>query len=267
MQYDKRALKILFDTYWSSAGWKKSRHTPPDDLAFAMRAGIMFPPCTLNHDAVVERALSLRKGIAPIQVGSAFIAALAMKQPAILSALGSLAVALNMPAHRTRLNPGEVYCSVCGSYENNEPYDVNVLNFERHKWGGVRHTDTSYIAFDLERFEAEFPNLPTEGDREILDSLFTTVENMPTGAKLGELVRNLKPVLPGNDAQRRTVIELLCLAGVLRIPGRIGFLRSFPIMRDREHTPWSKDDWGYPARWWRGGEGIDREAVSFWFAP
>jgi hypothetical protein len=29
--------------------------------------------------------------------------------------------------------------------------------------------------------------------------------------------------------------------------------------------PWHKDDWPYPARWWRGGHGIDRQAIGFWF--
>ena len=30
-----------------------------------------------------------------------------------------------------------------------EHIDWNVLNFERLKWGGVRHGEPSYMAFDL----------------------------------------------------------------------------------------------------------------------
>jgi hypothetical protein len=88
---------------------------------------------------------------------------------------------------------------------------------------------------------------------------------MPPASSLSDLIQTIKPIFAGNDAQRRTLIEILGISGVLRIPHRIGFFRSFPLTTDRENTPWSKDDWGYPTRWWRGGSGIDREAVSFWF--
>ena len=268
MQHDKRAVKILFDTYWSPVGWKQHGSgpvTPPNDLAYAMQAGLMFPPATLNHDAVVERVLSLRSEIAPAQVGLAFVAGLSMKQPAILSALGSFGVALNMPAHRFSPASGDHRCSICSAYENKGEYDLNILNFERHKWGGVRHANPYYIALDLERFKAEGNDPPNAVETEKLHYLLAAVENLPAGAKLADLVRAIKPILPGNDAQRRTAIEILGNAGVLSIPDRIGFFHSFPITRDREHTPWSKDDWGYPTRWWRGGNGVDKEAVQCWF--
>ena len=30
-----------------------------------------------------------------------------------------------------------------------DTFDANVLNFERHKWGGVRHSSIEYGALDL----------------------------------------------------------------------------------------------------------------------
>jgi hypothetical protein len=47
---DKRAPKVLFDTYWNSKGWNSAGQlgwtpsTPPDDCEYARRAGVMFPP-------------------------------------------------------------------------------------------------------------------------------------------------------------------------------------------------------------------------------
>ena len=179
--------------------------------------------------------------------------------------MGSYAVALNMPFHRYREEEGARRCSVCGEYKASEPLDVNVLNFERHKWGGVRHDYPGYIAFDLERFKAEQKQGVEKAARTALVSLLATIDRMPLGAKLVDLVRALRPYVGGNADQRRILIGILCFAGVAKVPDRVGFFRSFPKLREREETPWYKDDWPYPARWWRGGDGVDQRAVEFWF--
>jgi len=57
MVEDRRALKVLFDTYWCSKGWKSAGkpgwtpQTPPEDYDYAIRAGVMFPartPCSIK---------------------------------------------------------------------------------------------------------------------------------------------------------------------------------------------------------------------------
>lgn len=271
MQYDKRAVKILLDTYWSSKGWKSANHhgwvpdTPPDDLGFAMGAGLMFLPRKISHQEAIQHVVLLRSKILPRAVGAAFVAGLPTNQLATRSAMGSLAVALNMPLHPLTVGKNGLSCSICGAYEAKRELDLNVLNFERHKWGGVRHTDPVYIAFDLERFLAEPYEMPTPGAWEILHTILEAVRAMPGGARLSDLVRVIKQIVPGNEAQRRTIIEILGYSGILRIPEYPGFFRSFTPSANRQYTQWNKDDWGYPTRWWRGGNGIDSEAMAFWF--
>src|SRR5436189_202810 len=70
------------------------------------------------------------------------------------SALGSFAVARHFPDHR-HTGGSARYCTVCGSLgdpADNCPEDLSVLNFERFKWGGVRHLHPIYAALDLELF-------------------------------------------------------------------------------------------------------------------
>jgi hypothetical protein len=268
---DKRSLKILFDTYWSSAGWKSAGNpkwtpqTPPEDLAYAISTGVMFPPRRIRHQEALDAIGSLRARISPRQVGNAFASTLSAAAPALRSALGSYAVGLHMPLHRYSDSRHERRCSTCGGYDSSDPHDLNTLSFERHKWGGVRHDDPVYIAFDLERFENESPTEPSSEDRATLTSVLRCCQSMPPGAKLADLVSSLKSLVPGNTDQRRTIVSVLGFAGVLRVPNRTGFLRSFTPATAREETPWYKDDWSYPARWWRGGDGVDPEAISFWF--
>jgi hypothetical protein len=51
---DARAVKTLLRTYWSSGGWREEPATPPEDLAHAVEAGVMFAdPLTVAHNDVV----------------------------------------------------------------------------------------------------------------------------------------------------------------------------------------------------------------------
>lgn len=268
---DKRSLKILFDTYWSSGGWKCAGNlnwapvTPPDDLAYAISAGVMFPPRCIRHHEALQRIGERRARISPRRVGDGFTSTLMAATPALRSALGTYAVALHMPLHRFNTLGQDTRCTICGGYDSTASHELNILSFERHKWGGVRHTDPVYIAFDLECFDADAPSEPSAMDRKALISILRCCDSMPPGAKLADLVSALKNLLPGNSAQRRVVISMLGFAGVLRIPNRTGFFRSFTPATAREETPWHKDDWSYPVRWWRGGHGVDPEAIAYWF--
>ena len=63
----KKALKILFTTYWSSKGWKaeKDQVSPRGNLLFDKRAGIMFHPVRLSHEEIVRRAIDVRARVEP----------------------------------------------------------------------------------------------------------------------------------------------------------------------------------------------------------
>jgi hypothetical protein len=60
---DAKARRILFETFWSSAGRKWAPSTSPDGLAYATRAGYMFPSETLSHDETVARVRSAVRAV------------------------------------------------------------------------------------------------------------------------------------------------------------------------------------------------------------
>lgn len=262
----KKALKILFTTYWSSKGWKaeKDQVTPPDDLLFARRAGVMFDPVRLSHEEIVRRAIDVRAGVEPRAIAAAFLASLSTRRLDLRSALGSYAILRHFPDHDHHgpRNP----CPTCGEYDRTRrDEDLNALNFERFKWGGVRHQHPSYAAFNLERFLESDRLEPMDADLAILRDLLRAIESVPAKTTGPQLQAGLIGIFPSSKAERDILVNILGYCGILRTPGHPGFRERFIPSCDREDPPHHFVDMGYPACWWRGRDGIDRDAVREYF--
>lgn len=258
----KKALKILFTTYWSSTGWKpeKDQITTADDLLHAKGAGVMFDPVRLSHEEIVRRAIDVRARVDPEVVAAAFLASLSTRRLELRSALGSYAILRQFPDHDH--HDHSLLCQVCGEYDRaGEDEDLNVLNFERYKWGGVRHEQPTYAAFDLERFlESDLPE-PKDSDLAILRDLLRAIESAPPETTAPLLQARLGGIFPSNKAERDILVNILGYLGILRTPGHPGFVDRFVPFCEREDPPHHFVDLGYPACWWRGRNGLDREVV------
>lgn len=133
------ARRPLMDTFWSPKGWRSPPKWPaPDVFRCAVEAGVMFAQSRVqNHDGWVAAAREAATGVSPSEVSDAFVASLSNRRLDLRSALGSLAVARRLPEHSFVPVRASVVCAVCGLSGRDEQ-DLNVLNFERFKWGGVR---------------------------------------------------------------------------------------------------------------------------------
>lgn len=88
---DKRALKILFDKYWSPVkGWQRNT-VPEEDFEYAKTMGVMFDDISLNHDEIIQRAIAQCNSITKTQVVDAFLSSLSTRRLELRSALGSFA--------------------------------------------------------------------------------------------------------------------------------------------------------------------------------
>jgi hypothetical protein len=264
-QPDPRALKILFDTYWSSKGWKEKPTTSREDLAYATAAGMMFPPRDFRHDATVQEVITLRDQIKPRDVADAFLASLTSQRLDLRSALASYAIARHLPEHKfvRSENRDQRDCAVCG--EPRDPQleqDVNVLNFERFKWGGVRHLNLYYVAFDLGRFAETQPLKPTVEDRAVLKAILDVARNADAKLISAKLQKEIAPLVAGNKDVRGKLLEILGIAGVLVPKDYPNFFDSFVGFEEINE---SYGDEEYPVCWWRGSDGVNDKAVKFWW--
>src|SRR5438067_428969 len=97
---DPRALKILFDAYWKSTGWRDRREVRSDDFFYAKQAGVMFDDVPRSHDEIIKRARTAVQDVDRQSVADAFLVSLTCRRLDLRSALGSFAVLRNFPDHR-----------------------------------------------------------------------------------------------------------------------------------------------------------------------
>lgn len=268
---DKRAKKILFDTYWSRNGWKmeKEQQISTEDFEYAKKKGMMFEPFSISHDACVEQIVDMTSQISFDRVTRAFLSSLSTRRLDWRSAVASYYLAKDIQKHQyvaaetgySREGDGIVCvsytCGICRESrygivgrEYYEEQDLNVLNFERIKWGGVRHGDLIYTLFDLKQFEKEEISEPTQEDLDIFNDILKMIDSCETSDTPRVLSNKLAQIksLKSNKAERDTLVEILACIGVLH-----------PKSFDRNEP--GRHDWVY-STYWRGEDGYDKKLVE-----
>jgi hypothetical protein len=253
------ALRPLMDMFWSPQGWRKVP-PPPAALAQAVADGVMFDqPAVRDHDGWFASARRAAESVSVEEVGDAFLESLSTRRLDLRSALGSYAVARVLPEHAFTPRTGDKYCTVCGQYSGAEE-DLNVLNFERFKWGGVRHDDVRYAAFDLEQFVRAPRGGSTDADLAIGRELIGTLRQLPDGTSASQAVAHLKMV-KSNKAEREVILDILGVCGILETPEHRGYRQSWVAVVDRELPPQHYVERTYPVSWWKGRHGVNDEAL------
>jgi hypothetical protein len=263
---DKRALKILFDIYWSPSGWKDEglQRVAPEDAAYAKAAGVMFDPILLDHEEVLQRLFKVRNQLNARRITDAFLASLSTRRLDLRSGLGSYAVFRHMEGHEALIH--ERQCMICGQYVIAGYYeDLNVLNFERIKWGGTRHTDPLYAMLDLELFLKEEPISPSQEDIGIFGALIESIEGAPPSITAATVQARWAGLLKSNKDERDRIVAMLGFCGILETSAHHGYRSQFIPGPDRVLPNRRSIDMCYPACWWTAADGVNREALHEWF--
>lgn len=210
---DKRAKKILFQAYWSSKGWKENYpDITKENLNYAIEKGLMFPPLSMEHNQLIEKTIQLRNKLKYKDIIKAFVASLSTRKLEMRSALLSYHFSADLILHdfqpkecKYGLSDMSYQCHHCHALKSIENKDLNVLNFERIKWGGVRHHQVSYHWFDLREFSTIHVPEPSTTDISILRNILRLSES----SSLTKLKQELPNLLPSNHHERQALISLL----------------------------------------------------------
>lgn len=240
---DKKAKSILFKTYWTSQGWKSEHYTDKSDFEYAKSKGLMFDPISITTAELKSKLNDLIKSIPVETIVDGFISSLTNKRLDWRSAIASYFNAkLILEGKREQYRPNDF---------NYEEEDINILNFERIKWGGVRYSDLLYNYIDLKLFKEENITPSTEKDIKIFNDILRLIENLNEGDYPGKLRDGLKEFMNGNKYERHNILEILGCCEILK-----------PKSYNRPTT--GRHDWRY-VEFWRGEDGYNRILVNRYF--
>ena len=239
---DKKAKDILFKTYWTSAGWtdRETRKTDLEDFEYAKSMGLMFDPIILTHREFKSECEKLLSNFPIKKATSAFLSSLTNKRADFRSGIASYSNLI------TLLNEGDKYF-----YDIDEDDDINVLNFERIKWGGVRHGQALYNYIDLKILQTEIISEPTKIDIEIFKNILQTINNSSPTETASMLREKIKDVWNVSKNERGTLLEILGCCGILET-----------LNYDRKEP--SKHDWTFVTLW-RGEDKYNEKQVEKYF--
>jgi hypothetical protein len=269
---DKKAKNILFKTYWKS-GWidSKDRKTENEDFVYAKSKGLMFEPFNISHDEAIKEILKIIPSISKEKVVKAFLSSLSTNRLDWRSSLASYFIAKQIIDHKfTKVISGQSFdqngnithtsytCEICRDLKygiigdlNYNNIDLNVLNFERIKWGGVRQSNLDYTIFDLKQLQIAEITEPTIEDVNIFKLILETIEKSEPNDYPGKLEKNLSNVIKSTKNERIILIEILACIEVLK-----------PKSYDRKTT--NKNDWKF-VEYWRGEDKYNKETVDEYF--
>ena len=106
--------------------------------------------------------------------------------------------------------------------------NIPIFNFERYKFGGVRHTYLDYALFDLEQF-VKLPKVtPSNEDKEILQKILGCVDKLEKNQKAGKLreLISKEKIFKCNKNEISNILEILGICGILSS-------KEFPSYEDK----------------------------------
>lgn len=245
-----------------------------EEFEYAKKMGIMFPyRKTVQHGECLERISDALSHITPEDVANAFLYSLSTRALEYRSALGSYWYAKAIPPHEN--NDSRIYksCDICRWKTYNDlPCKTeyknyyNDLNYERYKYGGVRHTYADYSLFDLEEF-LKLPKVKhTKEDEHILYAILSCVKKLEPHQKAGGLQKAITSakLFKSNANEVRTILDIFGICGILESTEHHCYDEGFMDCINR-NPPELTNDYDYPVNWWKAEYGINESRFEIVF--
>jgi hypothetical protein len=267
---DKKAKDILFKTYWRNGQWVMNNRTiEAADFEYAKSKGLMFDNLTITHDECINEIFKIAEKISIDKVSQAFLSSLSNKRLDWRSSIASYFIAKKLKKHKYskavsghgydnngKMNQTYYSCGIClkhGMLEK-EKYvneDLNVMNFERIKWGGVRLGHLLYTLLDLKLISKEEITAPTDEDIAIFKNILKTIETSEPKDYPSVLRKRLSECVKSAKDVTGSLMEIMACIEILK-----------PASYDRPTT--GRHDWRY-VEFWRGEDKYNQEAANKFF--
>ncbi len=260
-EIDPKALKILLDY-----DLLNPEATSPEDFDYACKAGLMFPDVTMTHDEIVAAAIAEFKKADKASVADAFLVGIGQNIPYYRAALSAHAVMTHFPDHSFKSFTTEVertHCGVCAIYEDQK---VRSSFLNRCRWNGcIVSREPDWLYFYLRQHNQDAHPKPTDDDiRVFIDFLdaISASDAAETPTTLSKRLRKLK-IVKLSVEESRYLLDTLGYCGILQSGKHRGFIDRYTNYLSPRKS--RSSDWGYPVDFWTGEDGIDIDALQYWF--
>lgn len=247
---------------------------PPESKEYRnlLMYGLIEPQVKLDHDEVCHWLLAETEKANKESVVNAFLCGLALDEPQMRCALPAYAYAYNFKNHDFRKAHDQAEnCAVCANYSS-DSYDLTFL--QRCRWSGSLVGSTPLVGMAALYLQAhrnsigyveEVDEHSLELGEKILSDILNVVaacDENETPSKLVKRIRAVGSLKLTNDAAK-SLIESLGYAGVLHPKDHPSWINQFieGVLPRKTHS----SDWAYPVDFWVGSDGVNEDALLFWF--
>ncbi len=186
------------------------------------------------------------------------------------------AILQNFPEHAFEPRPGQSIgrdspCGICsGPYgypEEITENDGKTIRLGLTAGGIFKHSVYYYYRYlHQANLVKEIPAVQAK-DMEILSAILQILQEAGDEQTLKEEVQYRIGQINGftsNAEQRKALLETPGYCSILETPAYKGLLHRYTNLSTAPRKTRSSD-WKYPADWWQGKDGVNGQALSFWF--
>ena len=248
---------------------------PVEKYLPAVAEGTMFLGQELyEHAEALKIARQRADEVSYNDVANAFVYGVARGVPAYRTALPAYLHIKNIPVHGDEyLKPVACDTSPCCTFCNYSAASVgtkmsflwiNLMQYYREYLGGYLGMPSPESSSFLLREFAKMPKVTAtkEDYQRLIDSL-KPAEQLPPNKKIGaykEILQKSK-ILPLKIKELPSYLDILGYLDILHTDEHRGITKKYIRIDDMKGPEESKNDYGYPVRFWRAKNGVDWDRV------
>ncbi|RTQ92858.1 hypothetical protein [Lysinibacillus telephonicus] len=258
MNYNNKALKILLN--YSLLNPEK---TLEEDFQYAKTAGYMFDKIEQTHNEAIENAITELKQCSKRFTVDLFLASLSNQHLDWRSGLPVYVIMKQFPIHDFKSD--FISCEICGNNPDSL-VDLTFVNKIRFGIGGIISGNIYDFSFILQQHN-KLPHVkPTKKDFDIFKFIIEIIRNAETNDTPSKVQKKIGKIkgFKSNEEQRKALLETLGFCSILETEEHKGFLHQFINLGLAPRSRHSSD-WLYPVDWWKGKDGINEDALKYWF--
>lgn len=237
-----------------------------EERAFLSEKGLGFGFISITHDEAVRNSFANFKPSNKNDVTAAFLVSLSTARLDYRSGLSAFSIMQTMPKHEFDPNQAS-FCKICSAPLEKIHLDLTALNRQRFFCGSLAFFKTPFeISFFLQQQSGLKVVQPNKKDIIIFNEILNVIIEAESGEKLTSIIKKIRAI-DGFDIttdQCRYLLETLGFCGIMDTKEHKGYLTCFTnpgLAPSKSHS----SNWAYPVDFWTGGDGINRDALKFWF--